>query len=134
MQEFHGTNSTPRNVQYITVEIDRQDGYLCRTYELLSPATLREYKTVFDDLEERFQNGERSVNERLVGGLLVIDESTVERYVQQYSQYKADDLPGIYERTTANFWNENEGEDELDRLDRLHRIEAMKRLISQFKE
>lgn len=123
-------NSMPRSIQHVAVEIDRQDGYLCRTYELFEPATLLEYKIVVADIEERFRSGERSENERVIGGQLVIDDSTIERHMRQYTEFKAEDLPGILERAKANFWEENEDEDGLDKLDRLHRIEAIKRLIT----
>jgi len=131
MQKNQVTNTAPRNIQHVTVEIDQQDGYLCRTYELFDPATLREYKTVIGDMEERFQSGERSINERTIGGQLIMDEDSIKRHMQQYAQYKTDDLPGMLDRSKANFWDENEDEDEFDRLDRLHRIEAIKRLINQ---
>ena len=57
MQKNQVANTAPRSFQHVTVEIDQQDGYLCRTYELFDPATLREYKTVIEDMEERFQSG-----------------------------------------------------------------------------
>jgi len=120
------SKSFPRSVQNVTVEIDRDGGYLCRTYELFSPATLLECKVIFDDLEERFQNGERSINKRIIGGLLIMDEDTIVRYMDEYAKYKTNDLPGIYERTCVNFWEA--GEDE--RLDHLHRVEAIKRLLN----
>ena len=60
-------------------------------------------------------------------GVTDMDEEVVERFIEQFStEYKAEDLTGIFERTKANFWDEdNEGCWEL-----LHRIEALLRLLT----
>ena len=116
-----------RGIQAVTLKIEKPEGYLCRRYELPEPATLREYKSAYDDLKARFRDGERSINGHISGGLLIMDEGIILQYMKRYAKlFTAQQLPDVYERTTTYFWEEPINE----RLDCLHRIEALKRLMA----